>query len=95
MSVESARAFCVRMMSDEDFRGQLAQVKDAAEIDSLVGKEYSFSKADLGKIIGEFIGHKLEEGELEQLICGFFEEKVEAGNKEVCNVVIGWLNKLA
>ena len=53
MSMESARAFVVRLMSDEDFRGQLAKVKSAAEIDAMV-TEYSFTKEELAKIVGEF-----------------------------------------
>ncbi len=94
MSMESARAFCVRMMSDEDFRAALGNVKSTAEIDKLVSAEYSFTKPEFAKVIGEFVGHKLEEGELEKLICGFYEEQMAAGNSDVCKVVIAWLGTL-
>ena len=94
MSMESARAFCVRMMSDEDFRASLGNVKSTAEIDKLVSAEYSFTKPEFAKVIGEFVGHKLEEGELEKLICGFYEEQMAAGNSDVCKVVIEWLGTL-
>ena len=88
--MESARAFVVRLMSDEDFRGQLAKVKSAAEIDAMV-TEYSFTKEELAKIVGEFMGHKLEEGELEKLIGEAFEG-METGAESV-SVISGWLNQ--
>ena len=94
MSAESARAFCVRMMSDEDFRAALGKVKSTAEIDKLVSADYNFTKPEFAKVIGEFVGHKLEEGELEKLICGFYEEQMEAGDTDVCKVVIEWLGTL-
>lgn len=95
MSAESARAFCVRMMSDEDFRASLGKVKSTGEIDKIVSPEYDFTKAEFAKVIGEFVGHKLEEGELEKLIGGFYEEQMDAGDTEVCSVVIQWLGTLA
>ena len=88
MSVESARAFVVRLMSDEDFRGQLAKVKTAEEIENLVA-EYSFSQDELAKIVGEFMGHKLEAGELEKLIGEAFEG-METGAESV-SVISAWL----
>lgn len=95
MSAESARAFCVRMMSDEDFRAGLINVKDTAEIDQVMTSEkYEFSKMDLAKVVGEFVGRKLEEGELEKLVCGFYEEQIQDGNTDVCKVVVEWLGTL-
>ena len=90
MSMESARAFVVRLMSDEDFRGQLAKVKAAAEIDAM-GTEYSFTEEELAKIVGEFMGRKLEEGELEKLIGEAFEGQ-ETGPDSV-QVIAGWLRQ--
>ena len=50
--------------------------------------------AELDKMIGEFVGHKLAEGELENLIGGFFEEEVEAGNADAAKVIIEWLKTI-
>ena len=41
MSMESARAFIVRLMSDEEFRGKPAKVSAEAEIEVTV-TEYSY-----------------------------------------------------
>ena len=90
MSMESARAFVVRLMSDEEFRGKLAKVKSAAEIDALVA-EYSFSKEELAKIVGEFMGHKLAEGELEKLIGEAFEG--QETSPEAVSVITDWVGK--
>lgn len=90
MSMESARAFVVRLMSDEEFRGKLAQVTSAAEIDTLTA-DYSFTKEELEKIVGEFMGHKLGEGELEKLVGEAFEG-METGAGSVA-VIAGWLNQ--
>ena len=95
MSAESARAFCVRMMSDEDFRDALSNVKAAAEIEKIIADEkYDFQKADLNKVVGEVVGHKLEDGELEKLVCGFYEEQMAAGNADACKVVVEWIHNL-
>ena len=90
MSMESARAFVVRLMSDEEFRGQLAKVKATAEIDALV-TDYSFTKDELAKIVGEFMGHKLAEGELEKLIGEAFEGQ-ETGPESIA-VITAWLQQ--
>ena len=90
MSMESARAFVVRLMSDEEFRGKLAIVKAEAEIDSLVS-EYSFTKEELSRIVGEFMGHKLAEGELDKLIGEAFEG--QETSPETVQTIISWLNK--
>ena len=90
MSMESARAFVVRLMSDEEFRGQLAKVKAAAEIDAMV-TDYSFTEDELAKIVGEFMGHKLAEGELEKLIGEAFEGQ-ETG-PEAISVITAWLHQ--
>ena len=90
MSMESARAFVVRLMSDEEFRGKLAKVTAEAEIEDMV-KEYSFAKEELEKIVGEFMGHKLAPGELEKLVGEAFEG-METGADSVA-VISGWLSK--
>lgn len=96
MSLESARAFCVVMMSDEDFRAKLADVKTPEEITSTLAAEgYDFKKAELEKVVGEFMGRKLNEGELDHLVYGFYEEQIASGNKDVCNVVAAWMKDLA
>jgi len=90
MSMESARAFVVRLMSDEDFRGKLAKVSAEAEIDTLVA-EYSFTKEELARIVGEFMGHKLAEGELEKLIGEAFEG--QETSPEAVKVITAWLDR--
>ena len=95
MSAEIARAFCVRMMTDEDFRAALAGVRETAEIDKIMADEkYSFTKDDLNKVVGEVVGHKLEDGELEKLVCGFYEEQMASGNPDACTVVVEWIRNL-
>ena len=90
MSMERARAFAVRLMSDEEFRGKLAKVASVAEIETLVA-EYSFTKEELEKSVGEFMGHKLAEGELEKLVGEAFEG-MDTGADSV-NVIAGWLKQ--
>ena len=95
MSAESARAFCVVMMSDEDFRAKLAEVKSPEEITAILTAEgYDFKKAELEKVVGEFMGRTLEPGEIDQLVYGFYEEQIASGNKEICNVVAAWMKNL-
>ena len=95
MSAEIARAFCVRMMTDDDFRASLANVGSPAEIDKIMEAEkYSFTKEDLNKVVGEVVGHKLEPGELEKLVCGFYEEQMAAGTPDACKVVVEWIGAL-
>ena len=88
MSMESARAFIVRLMSDEEFRAKLAKVSAAAEIDALIA-EYSFTEEALGKIVGEFMGHKLADGELEKLIGEAFED--QNASPESIGIITAWL----
>ena len=38
MSIESARAFCMRMMSDDEFRETLGKAENAAVIRDLIQK---------------------------------------------------------
>ena len=88
MSMESARAFIVRLMSDEEFRGKLAKVTAASEIDTLIA-DYSFTEEELSKVVGESMGHKLAEGELENLIGEAFED--QHASPESIAVIKAWL----
>lgn len=93
MSMELAKAFCVRLMSDEDFRYSLLNVKSVDEIKNLVDAEYSFTKEEFGKVIGEVAGHKLADGELEKLIGEFVEE--QSAPAEACSSILEWIGTLA
>lgn len=93
MSVELAKAFCVRMMSDEDFRNALLNVKSVDEVKQLVGSEYTFSRDEFGKVIGEVVGHKLADGELESLIGEFTEE--QSAPAEARSSIIEWIGTLS
>ena len=85
MSAEIARAFCVRMMTDEDFRAALAGVRETAEIDKIMADEkYSFTKDDLNKVVGEVVGLILVEGVVVYVVWGLFE--VVMG----CGIPVGW-----
>lgn len=80
MSVESARAFCMRMMSDDEFRESLGKAGSAEGITALLKKEnYEFNKHDLLKIVGELSGKKLTAEELETMVCEFYAEEVASG----------------
>lgn len=57
-------------------------------------EKYSFTKDDLNKVVGEVVGHKLEDGELEKLVCGFYEEQMASGNPDACKVVVEWIRNL-
>ncbi len=96
MSIESARAFCMRMMSDDEFRDSLTKVQSAADITAIVSREYDFSKHDLLKIVCELTGKKIAEDELEKMVCGFYEEELAAasGNKDAVKHVSEWFKSL-
>lgn len=98
MSVESARAFCVRMMSDEEFRKETGSKASLAELDALIkGGGYDFKKAELVKAIGEFAGKKLADDELVKVVCSFYEEQSAQGGAAAAqgrDTVIQWLKAL-
>lgn len=94
MSAESARAFCVRMMSDDEFRNGLGASKSIDSINSVLKEEgYSFSKAELGKVISEFVGRKLDDEELIEMVCEFYSESIMPGDNSSFNadVIKQWL----
>ncbi|MBQ9770784.1 MAG: Nif11-like leader peptide family RiPP precursor [Lentisphaeria bacterium] len=95
MSVESARAFCMKMMSDDEFRDSLGQVESADGIrDIIANAGFSFNKFDLLKIVGELMGKKIEAEELEGMVCGFYEEEVAAENPKAVENVTEWFRSL-
>ena len=59
MSVESARAFCMRLMADDEFRDSLGKAASPEAIAEIMKKEnYDFSQHDLLKIVSELTGKK-------------------------------------
>lgn len=96
MSVESAKAFCVRMMSDEDFRNGLGCATDAAAIAAVVKQEkYDFSKEDLLKVVGELMGKKIAMSDFKKMICDVYEEEINTDGKGSTEAVAAWLDSLA
>lgn len=95
MSIESARAFCMKMMSDDEFRDSLGQADSADTIKNIMADAgFSFNKFDLLKIVSELTGKKVEADELEQMVCGFYEEEVAAGNPKALETVTEWFRSL-
>lgn len=95
MSIESAKAFCVRMMSDEDFRNAIGAATDKAAISEAVGKEYSFSREDLLKVIGELTGNKIEMSDLKKMVLEVYEEEINTTGKGSTEAVSAWLDSLS
>ena len=96
MSVESAKAFCVCMMSDEDFRNAIGSAASVEAISELMKAEnYDFTLEELLRVIGELMGDSLTLNELKELLKEVYEEQVaekgEAYTKNLC----GWLDTLA
>lgn len=95
MSVESAKAFCVRLMSDDEFRDALGCATDAAAIAEIVKKEYDFSKEDLLKVIAELMGKKIAMEDLKALVCEAYDEEINTEGKGSSEAVAAWLDTLA
>lgn len=97
MSIESAKAFCVRMMSDDEFREKIGSAATAQVIQDLVKAErYDFSKSDLRKVISEIIGKNIEPEELTAMVCEFYESEIKAqGGTGSAQAVADWLGSLA
>ena len=95
MSIESARAFCMKMMSDDEFRDSLGQADSAAGIRDIISAGgFDFNKGDLLRIVGELTGKKVEADELEQMVCGFYEEEVAVGNPKAVETISEWFRSL-
>ena len=91
MSLELAKAFCVRLMSDDEFRDAIGRAASAKEIADLVAaNNYTFSKHDLLKTVSELAGKKIDMEHLSAMICEVYEEeiKTEGGSAEA---VAEWL----
>lgn len=83
------------MMSDEEFRDSIGAATDAAAIAETVGKEYSFSREDLLKVISELTGKKVEMSELKQMVLEVYEEEINTTGKGSTEAVSAWLDSLA
>ena len=95
MSIETARAFCMKLMSDDEFRDSLGQAESADGIRKIIADTgYDFSKADLLKIVGELTGEKIEADKLEAMVCGFYEEEVASQNPKAVENVTEWFRSL-
>ncbi len=95
MSIESAKAFCVRMMSDDSFRDSLGSVTSADAITEIVNREYAFSREDLLKVISELTGKKVAMEELKAMVCEVYEEEISADGKGSTDAVAAWLDSLS
>lgn len=96
MSVESAKAFCVCMMSDEDFRSAIGNAASAEAISDLMKAEnYDFTQDELLRVIGELMGNSLTLSELKELLKEVYEDQVaEQGEAYTANLC-AWLDSLA
>ena len=96
MSIESAKAFCARMMSDDAFRDSLGSASSAECIAEILKKEdYDFSKNELLKVISELIGKELKPEDLTKMVCEVYEEEINTDGKGSAEAVAEWLNTLA
>jgi len=77
MSVENAKAFCARMMSDEDYRNAVGEAASADAIKDLLKKEdYTFSKRDLLVVVSGLLNKEVKMEELSAMICEVYEEEI-------------------
>ena len=97
MSLESAKAFCVRMMSDDAFRDQIGSAESAEAIANLVkAGKYEFSRADLCTVVGELLGKKIAPEDLSAMVCEVYETEIKSKEgKGSARAVADWLAGLA
>lgn len=97
MSQESAKAFCVRMMSDDAFRDRIGSAATAQAITDIVkGEKYDFNQSELCKVIGELQGKKIAPEELTAMVCEVYESEIKAkGGAGSAEAVAEWLASLA
>lgn len=97
MSVESAKAFCVHLMSDDQFRDLIGAATNSVEIAKIVADHgYSFSQHDLLKTVSELAGKKIEQEKLIEMICEVYEEEIKcAGSNGSSQAVAEWIKGLA
>lgn len=95
MSVESARAFCMRLMADDEFRDSLGKAASPEAIAEIMKKEsYDFSQHDLLKIVSELTGKKMSAEELEKEVVGFYRDEVAADSPAAVENVTAWFRSL-
>ena len=95
MSVESARAFCMRLMADEEFKASLGKAESVDAIKEIIKKDnYDFTRHDLLKIVGELTGKKMTSEELEHEVVGFYRDEVATGNPKAVENVTGWFRSI-
>ena len=95
MSVESARAFCMRLMADEEFQASLGKAESVDAIKEIINKDtYDFTRHDLLKIVGELTGKKMTSEELEHEVVGFYRDEVATGNPKAVENVTGWFRSI-
>ncbi len=95
MSAESARAFCMRLMADDEFREGLGKVESAEAISDIMKQEnYDFTQHDLLKIVSELTGKKMTAEELENEVVGFYRDEVATGNPKAVENVTAWFRSL-
>lgn len=95
MSTESARAFCVRMMSDDAFRDKLGSAKNVSDIaDAVKEGGYDFTRHDLLNIISELTGQKIEMDGLKKMVCEVYEEEISSEGSGSTEAVAAWLDSL-
>ena len=95
MSVESARAFCMRLMADEEFQASLGKAESVDAIIEIIKKDnYDFTQHDLLKIVSELTGKKMTAEELEHEVVGFYRDEVATGNPKAVENVTGWFRSI-
>ena len=95
MSVESARAFCKRLMADEEFQASLGKAESVDAIKEIIKKDnYDFTQHDLLKIVSELTGKKMTAEELEHEVVGFYRDEVATGNPKAVENVTGWFRSI-
>ena len=95
MSVESARAFCMRLMADEEFQASLGKAESVDAIKKIIKKDnYDINRHDLLKIVGELTGKKMTSEELEHEVVGFYRDEVATGNPKAVENVTGWFRSI-
>ena len=93
MSQESAKAFCVRMMSDDSFRDRIGSAATAQAITDIVkGEKYDFNQSELRKVVGELLGKKIDPEQLTAMVCEVYESEIKSkGGSGSAEAVAGWL----
>ena len=95
MSIELAKAFCVRLMSDDEFRDAIGRASSAKEIADLVAaNNYTFTKHDLLKVVSELAGKQIDMEHLSAMICEVYEEEIKSADGGSTDAVAGWLASL-